>query len=171
MGTWRSYKISRAVSHCKTVKGVTFRVDAVLIGSFIGIDPIPFKGLPFLDFVDPPSMEELLVSFDPQHRALNRVSHSIRIGIFSTPCRLLAKIVQHNLWPMARRSELVLKRVRFLYALIKRIPFCLCKHIVLSMLEMHDEHRIGLPFACLVTKICMQVVPDIPAYGAKGENQ
>jgi hypothetical protein len=69
--------------------------------------------------------------------------------------------VQHNLWPIARRSELVLKRVRFLYALIQRVPFCLCKHILLTMLEMRDEHQTGLLFACLVTKICMHFVPDI----------
>jgi hypothetical protein len=35
------------------------------------------------------------------------------------------------------------------------------------MLEMCDEHQTGLPFACLVTKICMQVVPDIPAMEPK----
>jgi hypothetical protein len=35
------------------------------------------------------------------------------------------------------------------------------------MLEMCDEHQTGLPFACLVTKICMHVVPDIPAMEPK----
>jgi hypothetical protein len=35
------------------------------------------------------------------------------------------------------------------------------------MPEMHDEHQTGLPFACLVTKICMQVVPDIPTMETK----
>jgi hypothetical protein len=28
------------------------------------------------------------------------------------------------------------------------------------MLEMHDEHQTGLPFGCLVTRICLQVVLD-----------
>jgi hypothetical protein len=87
------------------------------------------------------------------HRAQDRVSHSIRIGLFSSPHRLPTKIVQHNLWPIARRSELVLKRARFLYALIQRISFCLCKHIMLTMLEMRDEHQTGLPFACLVMRM------------------
>jgi hypothetical protein len=146
---------------------VTFRVDVALIGSFIGIDPVPFEGIPFPYSVDPPSMEELHMFLYPQYRAPDRVSHSIRIGIFSSLHHLLAKIVQHNQWPMARQSELVLKRARFLYALIQRIPFCLYKHIVLTMLEMRDEHQTGLPFACLVTKICMQVVPDIPAMEPK----
>jgi hypothetical protein len=55
----------------------------------------------------------------------------------------------------------VLKRARFLYALVQPVPFCLCKHIVLPMLEMQDKHQTGLPFACLVMKICMNFVPKI----------
>jgi hypothetical protein len=35
------------------------------------------------------------------------------------------------------------------------------------MLEMCDEHQTGLPFECLVTRICMQVVLDIPAMEPK----
>jgi hypothetical protein len=42
------------------------------------------------------------------------------------------------------------------------MPFCLCKHIMHTMLEMRDEHLTGLPFACLVTKICLYFVTDIP---------
>jgi len=68
----------------------------------------------------------------------------------------------HNLWPIALQSELVLKRTRFLYAMIHKIPICLCKRIVLTMLEMRDEHQTCVPFGCLVTKICMDFVLDIP---------
>jgi hypothetical protein len=67
---------------------------------------------------------------------------------FSPPHRLLAKIVLHNLWHTARKSELVLKRARFLYALVTRMSFCLCKHIMHTMLEMRDEHSTCPPFAC-----------------------
>jgi hypothetical protein len=35
------------------------------------------------------------------------------------------------------------------------------------MLEMRDEHQTGLPFACLVTRICLQFVLDIPAMEPK----
>jgi hypothetical protein len=142
------------------VLGVTFRVDAALIGTIIETDPNPFEGSPFLDFVVSPTMEELLMFFDPQDRAQDRVSHSIWIGIFSSPHSLLAKLVPRNLWPIARKSELVYKRARFLYALVQRVPFHLCKHIVLTMLEMRDEHQTGVPFTCLVTRICLQVVSD-----------
>jgi hypothetical protein len=80
---------------------------------------------------------------------------------FLRPNRLLAKIVVHNLWPTARRSELVLKMAQFLFALCMRMPFCLCKHILNLMLEMRDEHSTGLPFACLITKLIVQPGIDI----------
>jgi hypothetical protein len=54
-----------------------------------------------------------------------------------------------------------LKRARFLYALVMRMPFCLCKHIMQTMLEMKDEYSTGLPFACLVTKICLCCMTNI----------
>jgi hypothetical protein len=90
-------------------------------------------------------------------------SAQIRIGAFSPPHCLLAKIVQHNLWPTVCRSELILKRAQFLYAIVMRMPFCLCKHVLNRMLEMRDDHSIGLPFACLVTKIILQSELDISA--------
>jgi hypothetical protein len=133
----------------------------LLIGTFIGTDLVPLKGVPYPDSVDPPSMEEMIEFFDSHHQAQDRALQSIRIGVFSSFHRLLAKIVQHNLWLIARWSDLVPKRVRFLYALIQWVPFCLCKHIVLTMLEMRDEHQKCLLFACLVTKICMRFVPEI----------
>jgi len=101
--------------------------------------------------------------FDPHQHNRHRNPQSIKIGTFNSPHRLLSKIVLQNLWPLVRRSQLVLKRARFLYALIQSIPFCLCKHIVLTMLEMKDDHQVGLPFGCLVTRICQQLVPNIPA--------
>jgi hypothetical protein len=35
---------------------------------------------------------------------------TIKIGAFSPPHRLLAKIVHHNLWPTVKRSDLIQKR-------------------------------------------------------------
>jgi hypothetical protein len=75
--------------------------------------------------------------------------------------QLLAKIVLHNQWPTTCRSELVLKRAQFLYALCMRMPFCMCKHILNRILEMRDDHSTGLQFACLVTKFYLQVMTDI----------
>jgi hypothetical protein len=44
---------------------VIFRVDAAFIGTIIGTDPIPFGGIPFPNSMDSPTMEELLMFFDP----------------------------------------------------------------------------------------------------------
>jgi hypothetical protein len=43
------------------------------------------------------------------------------------------------------------------------MSFCVCKHIMHTMLELRDDHSTGLPFTCLVTKICLQVVQDVAA--------
>ncbi|XP_062153474.1 uncharacterized protein LOC133861695 [Alnus glutinosa] len=81
---------------------------------------------------------------------------TIRISASSPSHRLLAKIVQHNLWPIVRRSDLILKKAKFVYAIHLRLPFCLCKHILGVMLETHDEGNSGLPFGCLLTQIILQ---------------
>jgi hypothetical protein len=64
---------------------------------------------------------------------------------------MLAKIVLYNLWPVARHSDLILKKAQFVYAVHLRLPFCLCKYIMSVMLEARDESNIGLPFGCLLT--------------------
>jgi hypothetical protein len=59
---------------------------------------------------------------------------------------MLAKIVQHNLWPIVRRSNPILKRAQFVYIICLCLPFCLCKHIMGIILEAKDENNTGLPF-------------------------
>jgi hypothetical protein len=81
---------------------------------------------------------------------------TIRIGaLFSLHC-MLAKIVQHNLWPVVRRSDMILKRAQFVYAICLRLPFCLCKHILGVILEARDEGNTDLPFGYLLTQIILQ---------------
>jgi hypothetical protein len=75
--------------------------------------------------------------------------------------QFLAKIVVTNIWPQARRSELTLKKATLLYAIVMWTPFCLCKHILHTMLEVSDEKNTSLSFGCLITQICLQVVPNI----------
>jgi len=75
--------------------------------------------------------------------------------------RFLAKIVVTNIWPQARRSELTLKKATLVYAIVIQTPFCLCKHILHTMLEVRDEKNTSLSFGCLITQICLQVVLDI----------
>jgi len=81
---------------------------------------------------------------------------SIRIGALSAPHLMLAKIVQHNLWPVVRRSDLILKKAQFVYAICLRLPFCLCKYILGVILEAHDESNTGLPYGCLLTQVILQ---------------
>jgi hypothetical protein len=69
---------------------------------------------------------------------------------------MLAKIIQQNIWPVARRSDLILKRAHFVYAVHHRLPFCLYKHILGVMLEARDEGNTSLPFGCLLTQIILQ---------------
>jgi len=75
--------------------------------------------------------------------------------------RFLAKILVTNLWPQASRSELTLKKATLHYAIMMQTPFCLCKHILHTMLEVRDEKNTSLSFGCLITQIYLQVVIDI----------
>jgi hypothetical protein len=43
-------------------------------------------------------------------------------------------------------------------------PFCLCKHILNTLLEVRNEKNTSLSFGCLITQICLQVVTDISDY-------
>jgi hypothetical protein len=69
---------------------------------------------------------------------------------------MLAKIIQHNIWPIVRCSDLILKRAQFVYTVHLHLPFCLCKHILGIILEARDERNTGLPFGCLLTQIILQ---------------
>jgi hypothetical protein len=97
-----------------------------------------------------PSLDDLREFFHAVPQGKERAT-TIRIGVLSPPHWLLAKIIQYNLWPTVRRSELILKRAQFLYVIYLRMPFCLCKHILDVMLEARDENNTSLPFGCVIT--------------------
>jgi hypothetical protein len=82
---------------------------------------------------------------------------------------MLVKIVQHNLWPVVRRSDLILKKAQFVYTIHLRLPFYLCQHILGVILEARDESNTGLPFGCLLTQIILQSDISV-AWGAKDED-
>jgi hypothetical protein len=69
---------------------------------------------------------------------------------------MFAKNILHNLWPVTKRSNLILKKAQFVYAIHFRLPLCLCKHILGVILEARDEGTTGLPFGCLFTQIIQQ---------------
>jgi hypothetical protein len=110
---------------------------------------------PYNEVVLPPSLDDLREFFCTVPQGEER-STAIRIGALSSSHRMLAKIVQQNIWPVARRSDLILKWAQFVYAIHLRLPFCLCKHILGVILEARDESTAGLPFGCLLTQIILQ---------------
>jgi hypothetical protein len=110
---------------------------------------------PYNEVVLPPSLDDLREFFHAIPQGEER-STTIRIGALSSSHHMLAKIIQQNIWPVARRSDLILKWAQFVYTVHLRLPFCLCKHILGVMLEAHDEGNAGLPFGCLLTRIILQ---------------
>jgi hypothetical protein len=110
---------------------------------------------PYNEVVLPPSLDDLREFFRAIPQGEER-STAIRIGALSSSHRMLAKIIQQNIWPVARRSDLILKRAQFVYAIHLRLPFCMCKHILGVMLEDSDEGIPGLPFGYLLTQIILQ---------------
>jgi hypothetical protein len=138
-----------------TVDGHIITVDPQIISQFIGVPILDLPASPYNEVVLPPSMDDLQEFFHAIPQGEGR-STNIWIGALAPAHHMLAKIVQHNLWPVARPSDLILKRTQFVYAVHLRLPFCLCKHILGVMLEARDESNTGLPFGCLITQIILQ---------------
>jgi hypothetical protein len=138
-----------------TVDGHIITVDPQNISRFLGVPVLDLPASPYNEVVLPPSMDDLQEFFHAVPQGEGRPTN-IRIGALAPAHRMLAKIVQHNLWPVARHSDLILKRAQFVYAVHLRLPFCLCKHILGVMLEARDESNTGLPFGCLITQIILQ---------------
>jgi hypothetical protein len=137
-----------------TVDGHIITVDPQIISHFIGVPVLDLPGSPYNEVVLPPSLDDLREFFHAVPQGEERAT-TIWIGALSPVHRLLAKIVQHNLWPVVRRSDLTLKKAQFVYAIHLRLPFCLCKHIMSVMLEARDESNTSLPFGCLLTQIIL----------------
>jgi hypothetical protein len=138
-----------------TILGNIITVDPQIISQVIGVPILEMPCSPYKEVVLPPSMEDLREFFDAVPHGEERAT-TIRIGALSAPHCMLAKIVQYNLWPVVRCSDLIFKRAQFIYAIHLRLPFCLCKHILGVILEARDESNTGLPFGCLLTQIILQ---------------
>jgi len=138
-----------------TVGGHIIIVDPQIISQFIGVPVLQMSGSSYNEVVFRPSMEDLREFFHAIPQGEERAT-TIKIGALSAPHRMLAKIVQHNLWPVVRRNDLILKRAQFVYAIHLRLPFCLCKNILGVILEAHDENNTGFPFSCLLTQVILQ---------------
>jgi hypothetical protein len=137
-----------------TIAGNIITIDPLVISHFIRVYVLEIPSSPYNEVVLPPSLDDLREFFHAISQGEERAT-TIRIGALSPSHRMLAKIIQQNIWPVARRNDLILKRAQFVYAVHLRLPFCLCKHILGVMLEACDEGNTGLPFGCLLTQIIL----------------
>lgn len=149
-----------ALSFNRPLRGHVIKVDPQVISQIIGVLVLQISASPFNEVVLASSLDELWEFFHVIPQGEER-STAIKIGALSPPHRMLAKIVQHNLWRIVRRSNMNLKKAQLIYATCLRLPFCLCKHIVGVILEARDEHNINLPFGCLPTQIILQSGIDV----------
>jgi hypothetical protein len=145
----------RGLVRQSTVDGHLITVDPQIISHFIRVPVLDLPGSPYNEVVLPPSLDDLREFFHAVPLGENHAT-TIQIGTLSPSHRLLAEIVQHNLWPVVRRSDLILKKAQFVNAIHLRLPFRLCKHIMSVMLEARDEGKTGLPFGSLLTQIILQ---------------
>jgi len=137
-----------------SVAGHLITVDPQVISHIIRVPVLEISASPYNEVVLPPSLDDLREFFHAIPHDDER-STTIRIGALSPSHRMLAKIIQQNIWPVARHSYFILKRAQFVYAIHLRLPFCLCKHILGVMLEARDKGNAGLPFGCLLTQIIL----------------
>jgi hypothetical protein len=98
-----------------TVGSHIITVDPHIISHFIRVPVLELSSSPYNEVVIPPSMDDLREFFHaiPQGE---ECATTIRIGALSASHRMLVKIVQHNLWPTVRHSDLILKKAQFIYS-------------------------------------------------------
>jgi hypothetical protein len=137
------------------VDGHIIMVDPQIISQIIGVPVYQISSSPYNKVVLPPSLDDLSEFFHDVPQGEERAT-TIKIGALFAPHCMLAKIVQHNLWPAVRRSDLILKRAQFIYAICLLLPFYLCKHILRVILESRDKSNTDLPFGYLLTLIILQ---------------
>jgi hypothetical protein len=138
-----------------TVAGHIITVDPQVISHIIRVPVLEIPASPYNEVVVLPSLDDLREFFHVVPQGEQRPT-TIRIGALSPSHRMLGKIIQQNICPVACRSDLILKRAQFVYAVHLHLPLCLCKHILGVMLEARDEGNTCLPFACLLTQIILQ---------------
>jgi hypothetical protein len=92
-----------------TVDGHIITVDPQIISHFIRVPVLELPGSLYNEVVLPLSMGDLREFYHAVPQGEERAT-TIRIGALSPSHPLLAKIVQHNLWPVVRRNDLILKK-------------------------------------------------------------
>jgi hypothetical protein len=144
---------------CSTKLHITPEV----ISEVSGIPLTPTLSTPFPNTVTLPPRVELMECLNPndeyeweEHR--NKIPSSY----LCTPECLLARIVMQNMWSISRNSEDTLDRARLIFSIINQVPFCMCKHMVMTMIELQAKNNIALPFGGLITKILRSCPSFLP---------
>lgn len=92
-----------------TIDGHIITVDPQIISQVIGVPILNLPASPYNEVVLPPSMDKLREFFHIAPQGEDRTT-SIKIGALAPAHRMLAKIIQYNLWPVTKRSDLILKK-------------------------------------------------------------
>ncbi|XP_059434578.1 uncharacterized protein LOC132167585 [Corylus avellana] len=142
----------------------TLNITTELISEVIGIPLTNEKPLPFLEEDPQPTKAEIMAVLNPSQQLVwDEDLNKIPIGYVRAPERLLTRILLQNIWPMSRHSHVTIERAIMIYGIINRVEFCLCTHLVLTMIELHEDHSIALPYDGLITKILHAILPKIAA--------
>jgi hypothetical protein len=92
-----------------SVAGHLITVDSQVISHIIRVLVHEISASPYNEVVLPPSLDNLR-EFIPAVPQGEERSTAIRIGALSSSHRMLSKIVPQNIWPVARRNDLILKQ-------------------------------------------------------------
>jgi hypothetical protein len=92
-----------------SVDGHIIMVDPHVISQIIAVPVLQLPASPHNEVVLPPSLDDLREFFQAIPLDEERAT-TIKIGALSAPHRMLSKIILHNIWPVTRRSDLILKK-------------------------------------------------------------
>lgn len=155
------YNINQIVlsssQHFRTkVVGTTITINRRLISEIIGIPFTNGKSSPFFfDSERQPSKVEIMAVLNPceDQEWSNRLLEGTRaiVGLDCT-AKYMAHLSQQ--WCAAWQSQIE-------YAITRRIPFCLCTHMVMTILKLYEDHSIVLPYRGLISKILTAKLPQI----------
>jgi hypothetical protein len=81
---------------------------------------------PFNEVVLAPSLDELMEFFHAVPQGEERAS-TIRISALSPPNHMLAKIIQHNLWPIVKSSDLIMEKISIIVCHLPEIAVLLVR--------------------------------------------
>jgi hypothetical protein len=144
--------------------GKPLTINSKLISEVTRIPLTNGKAISFPETEPQPSKADIMAVLNPGGELeWDDKKTKIPIGYVRAPERLLTRIVMQNIWPISHNSHVTLDRAITIYGIIRRVLFCLCTHMLLTMLELHKDHSIALPYGSLITKILKATVPNITA--------